>query len=364
MSEKAAQIKEESVKSLPPIKSLFMESWEVLKKVFGPLLVFNILTFLISLVAIVIMGIGFLLAAGGIGLSLSNVDAFNPLAWGLGFASLVVVLFIALIIISSIAQIGSVIILYDANPRIGVFEVIKRSAGLIIPLFLLGIAHTFLIFGGFFVFIIPAIIFSIFFALSSILIITEGNSPLQSLRRSAFMVKVNFTGLFLRILALYGVMIGYFILYTILTSIFEDIGGIVILLSIVNFVVQIALSFYISAYTVTLFKQIQKVTPKGEISLKIFTIIAIVGWVIAGVIAYFAIQFIPLIMEEIKNSDLDNIEEELTPEEREDLEKLFQEIDGDFNMEDIDQYMDESTNSPEIDSEPVIESPTPPAGTI
>lgn len=363
MSEK--EVKKETVKSLPPIKSLFTDSWELLKKVFGPLLVFNILTFLISLAAVITMGIGFLIAAGGLGiLSLSNSDAFNPLAWGLGFASIFAVLFVILIIISSLAQIGSIIILYEAKSQVGVFSVLKRSARFIIPLFLLGLVQTFLVFGGFFVFVIPAFIFSIFFALSTILVITEGDSPLKALRRSAFMVKMNFTALFLRILALYGAMIGYFIIYTILTSIFEDIGGIVILLSIINFVVQIALSLYVSAYTITLFKQIQKVTPKGEMSLKIFTIIAVIGWIIAGIIGYFALQFIPLIMEEVNKDNLQNIEEELTPEEREELENLFKEIDGDFNMEDIDQYLDEDSTIPDVQVDPAVESSTPPAETI
>lgn len=342
--------------TLPPVKTLFTESFHLLKNVFAPFIVFNILFIIITVAAVIMMLAGLFLLGIGIGIT-GQLQQGSSLVISYGFVAVVILFFVLISIISAIGQIGSVIILYDANPKIGVFSVIKRSAKYIIPLITMGIISTFLVIGGIFILLIPAIIFSILFTFSFYSVITENKGPISALKRSVFLVKNNFTAFFLRILALWGVMILISMVFSFLIGwSTEGMGeGVAVLFSIFNFVVQILASWYAMAYTTTLFKQLQKVSPAGESSLKIIVLLSIVGWVIGIAIGYFAFNGIVKLIELQQSGELEN---QLTPSEQEELDKIFQEIDGDFKIEDIDQYMEDSLTPTQV------ETSTSPAETI
>lgn len=342
----------QAVKNLPPIKSLFTDSWKLLKSVIGPFIVFNVIALLATFIAITIMIVGLLLIGVG-GIGLTNSMDINPLAWGFGGVIFGIVAFIIIAIISSIAQIGAIIILYDENPKINVFSVIKRSAKYIIPMILAGLVIGFLVLGGIFLFIIPGIIFSLFLTFPYYSIIAENKGPISSLKRSIYLVKNNFTGFFLRALALWGVLfLINFVFSIILGETAESTGNDSLILgaSLINIVVQILTSWYSIAYSVVLFKQLKSASGEGESSLKVITILSIVGWIIAIIIGYIIIRAIPTFIELIQENNMQDFENQLTPEDREELEEIFREIDSDFNIEDIDRYMQDSTNSPDIET--------------
>lgn len=349
----------ESVKTLPPIKSLFIDSWELLRSVIGPFIVFNVVALLAIFVAVIIMIVGIILIGVG-GIGLTNYMNINPLALGFGGITFGIIAFIIIAIISSIAQIGAIIILYDANPKINVFSVIRRSGKYIIPMILTGLVTGFLTLGGIFLFVIPAIIFSLFLTFSYYSIVAENKGPIASIKRSIYLVKNNFTGFLLRALALWGILFLINIVFSIiLGEAAENSGndGFILVSSIISIVVQILASWYSIAYSVVLFKQLKKVSGEGESSLKVITILSLVGWIIAIILGYIIIRAIPTFIELIQENNQD-FEDQLTPEERKELEEIFKEIDSDFNIEDIDKYMQDSTNSPEI------ETSTQPAETI
>lgn len=346
--------KTRSANTLPPIKSLFTQSWQLLKSVLAPLIILNVIVIAVSIAAMLLMLVGFILL--GLGAGFSGVFDFNPLSLGIGAVLSFLLFFIIITIISSIAQVGQIIILFEAKSRISVFSVLKRSARYIIPLLILGIVTSFFVFGGFFVFIIPAIIFSIFFSLSYFIVISENTGPLKALRRSVFIVKNNFSSFFLRMLALYGAFILMLIVMSIFTGILstildDEFGAIAT--RVISFVFQIGMSWYAGAYVIILFKQLQKANPQGESSLKIIFIISLIGWILSIVIGYFAIGGIIRLLELQRSNDF---EKNLTPAEREELDQILKEIDSEFDIEDIE--IEESTDSSEVTS------PTPTAETI
>lgn len=344
--------------TIPSVKSLFTESYRVFRSVIVPFVIFNILVFVATAVSVVLIGLGFILL--GIGAGVTGIFTENLPVLGFGAITGFLIFFAAIAVISSIGQIGSIIILFDANPKIGVFSVIERSLKYVIPVILAGIVTSFLIFGGFFLFIIPGIIFSLFFTLFYYSIISENTGPLQGIRRSVFLVKSNFAAFFVRLLALWGALIIAIILLGVIRSAFPEGTGISGIFTLINIVIQMLISWYALSYMLTLFKHLQKVSPKGESSLKWITLIAVIGWVVAIVIGYFAINAISnFVSEQQNNSDLP---QNLTPEEREEIEKIFEEIEQDeeFNIEDIDEYIEESTASPEMETE----TSTPPAQTF
>lgn len=339
-----------SVKTLPPIKSLFTESWELLKKVLVPIIIFNVIAIAASVLAIVMMVVGFLLI--GFGAGISGILNENPLSWGFGALAVFLIFFIVLAVISSIAQIGSVIIFYEGNPKIRIFDVVKRSTRYILPLIGAGILIFLIVFGGLFLFLIPGIVFSIFLSLAYYAVIVENKGPLAALRRSMYLVKSNFSGFFIRVLALWGVVfLVNVVLSLILSSVAESTGEDTasLVISLINLVLQFLTTWFSVAYTTLLFKQLQKTAGQGEASLKIISVLAVIGWVIAVLLGYVIFNAIGQLIEAQKSGAL---EQNLTPEEREELEKLFREIDGELNTDDLEQYMEDVEEIPSSTSAP------------
>lgn len=339
-------------KTLPPIKLLFKDSYTLLKSVFAPLLVFNILVLAISSAAFLIIFIGFILLfiALGVNLSLSGLSAEVLLGAGVSLTIGVIIFTILIAIMSSIGSIGSILIFNEANPKVKVFETIKRSAKFIIPLLLNGIVMTFLVMGGYFLFIIPGIVFGILFVFSQYIIITENKGPVESLKRSMNIVMKNFSAIFLRLLALWGLSLLISIIFTILSSILKDesTSGVI---TILNFIANIAFTWFSIAYILTLFKQLQKTKPTGISSLKIPTIIAVVGWIIGIFVLYTVARAVPFIIESIIENQKE-IRQELTPEEQRAFDELLEETNDNPSTEEMEyptiEDPNESTTAPTL----------------
>ncbi len=348
MDEKNSAVK----KTLPPISTLFTDSFTLLRSVLAPFIVFNIFIFIGSLVAFILIFAGIIL----LGISFTDTGLFTQgviPAVGVGIITIFIITFLLVAVISSLGQIGSVIILYEANSHISPFSVIKRSAKYIIPFIVIGIITGLLILGGFFLLIVPGIILALFFHFSAIAVITEGRGIKYALTRSMFLVQKNFGPFFIRILTLWGIII----ILNILISFIGNSGNseYLLLTTIINIVMQLLASWYSIAYTIVLFKQLQHVTPKGESSLKIPTIVGIVGLVIALLAGYFIVSAIVDIFEvSLENTPTP----EYAPTEREELENIFREIqDGELTEEELRQYIP----SEEDTSSSPTQTATPPA---
>lgn len=352
-----------SVKILPPIKLLFTESYALLKKTLAPFLVFNIIVFLITVGAVIMMGAGLFLL--GFGAIISGIFNDNLPTLGASAVVSVAIFIIVIAIISSLAQIGSTIILFEGKSNAKPLDIIKRSAKFIPPLLGAGILMFFIVMGGVFLFVIPGIIFSIFLTLSYYAVITENKGPVEALKRSFYLVSTNFSAFFLRILALWGFLILInVILGAILGSIADSAGneGVIGLVNLVNMAIQILTSWFSIAYMVTLFKHLKTIHENGEKSIKLISILSVVGWIIGALFLYSVINLVGTLISEFNS---DEFQEQLTPDEREELERLFQEIDSEFNIEDLDQYIDEAdeTGKMEVETQPAVD-PTIPAETI
>jgi len=334
--------------SLPPIKILFKESYITLKKNFVPFFVFNLLIIAVSIAAFTLIIAGIVLLGIGAGLSSIFANGFNFAA--LGGAGIIFLFFFILIgLIASVAQIGSIIILYESNPKTSVFTVVKRSAKLIIPIILAGFITGFLVLGGLFLLIVPAIIFSILFTFTYYSIIAENKNPITAIKRSVYLVKNNFIAVLVRLLAIWGLLFLVNIVFgTLMGSTQRGNEGQIVLFQILNLVIQILLTWYSIAYTVTLFKQLQKTSKTGKSSLKLITVLSVIGWALAILIAY-SIGF--FVAEFISNYQKKDTRQELTPEEIDQLKNIFGDDFEDLNI-DLEQYIKEGTKSPEVSPNP------------
>lgn len=328
----------ELMTTLPPIKALFTDSFHTLKKVFAPFLIFNILIFAASIFALILMGIGLFLL--GFGAFFSGALNNTPFALSMGGIVSILVFILIFALLSSVAQIGQIIILYEEKTKTSVIGVIKRSGKFIIPLIVTSIITGFIVLGGLFLLVIPGMIFALFLIFGMYSVITENKTPLQALRRSVFLVKNNFSAFILRMLALWGVLIGIIIITSILGGIFsgsEEAAGI---FQIINFIIQILVSWYSISYSVTLFKQLQATNKTSEGSLKLFTILSIVGWVLGIVLGFIIFNTVaPIIQSAFKNTD--SFRNELTPAEQAEFDRIINEIETDYNSGEIEQSFED-----------------------
>ncbi len=327
------------VKTLPPIKSLFTESYQLLRRTIAPFLVFNIIVFVVTVVAVIMMFAGLFML--GFGALISGALTDNLPTFGAS-ALLTITFFVVLIaILSSIAQIGSTIILYEGKTDAKPVDTIKRSAKYILPLIGAGIISFFIVIGGMFLFIVPGIIFSVLLTLSYYAVVAENKGPVAALKRSFYLTTANFSAFFLRVLALWGFLfLTNFVLGMILTGLAEASQAFeaMVIANIVHTVIQVLSSWFALAYTITLFKHLKNIYGEGEKSISIISIISAIGWIL-GIIFIFLLGTV--LMTFIQEYQSGNLENQLSPEDREEFNKLFEEFDQEYNMEDVERFMED-----------------------
>lgn len=269
---------------LPSVKVLFKDSWETFTHSILPLFLLNIL----GLVVYVVLGVvGFLiLVFSGVGSSLLKTGLQNiPGALASITASavittaLVAVVFgIIMILVSVALQIASVYIVDSAGKK-SVGESFKKSFGLIIPLFLVGILTFILEVGGLFVFVLPAIIMAILFLFVQFEVILNGQRWTNALKRSNLLVSRHFGGILGRAALLVLVYVGFSILGNLIGKIGPDMKALV---GFLTFFINILLGWFALAYYITLYKQARSGMDQTKGSgIAWMWIVAILGWIIA-----------------------------------------------------------------------------------
>jgi len=309
-SESPSEIK--SKNKLPPVRTLIEESWHLLTAKALKLLILVGLVFAVLFALVIVLMILGLVFAGGLGLgSFSDPAAFSsllsqPSVIG-GFGILLGFFVVSIIALTIAVQAANILILGDESEiadEVSVISYIKQGFSHVWKLFLLGIMMIISIYGGFFLFIIPGIIVSIFLMFSLFILVIEKTSVIESMRLSVARVSQFFGAIIGRVLLLWVIMIAAQMIIGSFGS-NDSMAGIVALLSMI---LSIGGSWFAMAYTYKIYVHTREAyDPEKKSSMTWIWVVTVLGWVIGGLIIFG-------IMSAAKNTNVQDLIQEITNE--------------------------------------------------
>lgn len=274
--------------SFPPIGQLFSQSWQTFTQSMLSLFLLNVLGIAIYIGLAVVAFLIFILSGAGSFLLKNGLQGIATTLPTMSGSTITILAVIATIfgliylIVGSALQISS-ILLVDSQGKTSLGSAFKKSLGLIIPLFLVGILTFVLTFGAFFVFILPAILFYFLLIFVQFEVVLNNQRWLGAVRRSVFIVSKNFGVILIRLIVIVLIYIGIAI---IIPDLLYKIGPEPqIFVGIISFLINLLLGWYMLAYYITLYKQarvgLEQEKGKGIVWI---WIIAIIGWLIAAIL--------------------------------------------------------------------------------
>lgn len=158
---------------IPGASDILREAWAIYKQHLGTFVGITVVPIVaVMLAAAVIGGSAFLgIRFGG--------NSFAP-----GFILLAVVLVIAAIYIGCWGGAALLVAIRDRAENLGIQEAFHRSQKYIVPFFITGLLTGLAVMGGFILFIIPGIIFSLWFSQSNYIVATEDLSGTAAMSKS------------------------------------------------------------------------------------------------------------------------------------------------------------------------------------
>lgn len=299
-------------KSMASIYDLMAESWDVCKKSWLHLFVFNLVS-LVVLGLVILAGV-VLVVASGAGAAFSAEQQNYALTGGLAIAAVIAGLLFILFCMAwgVVVNVGSMLIVSQKG-QISLDETIKKSIGFIFSMLLIGIFNSFIIFGGFFVFILPAFLFALFFLFGGYEVVFNNKKGLDALRLSMSIVIQNFWGILGRVLLLGVIIFGSSIVLNLfigLPLLVMDKNSVVFgLWSLVGVVIRIIfnilISFFTTSYLFTLYKQAKAAAKEGQSSLLWVGITSVIGWAIfILIIASYGGQMVKVIQESMQEGKI------------------------------------------------------------
>ncbi|HUD44400.1 MAG TPA: hypothetical protein VMR41_02555 [Patescibacteria group bacterium] len=271
-------------KDFPPISSLFNESWELFKSRLLRLLLFGMIDFGLFVFLALILGIiavtSFIGAAGHNFPYNINWPSLYPFLFGVG-GVLLALLILGAIFIGVLAITWQLLSLNE-DPKISFGTIFRKGFSFFIPVLAVTLLNVLIIIGGFFVFVIPGILFAIFVSYAQYEVIFDKQRGINALRRSYTIITTHFGEIFVRILLLWGLSFVVSLIPHLFAS--RPAAGI----SGLSFIINILLSWFGLCYYFTLYKQAKQRTDLTKpFSILWIWIIAIIGWVILLLIIFF-----------------------------------------------------------------------------
>lgn len=240
---------------LSSIESLFRETWASYKTQF---LTFSGIMLIPALIKT------------GMGLLINPHDSFIPMIGSLISA------FITLWAVLALTY-----AMKDSKEKIDIIESYKRGSKKILPLLWVSILVAAITSAGFLLFIIPGILFVLWFTFSAIIIVTEDLSGMNAILKSKTYVGDHWLAVFARFF-IFGLAIIIVMLPISFLSLFllKSVMG----LYIMNFLILLFITPFASVYRYTLYTQLKKI--KGDFTFTVTkkTRYMYAGIVLAGVI--------------------------------------------------------------------------------
>lgn len=200
----------------PSAGKIFNEAWALYKTRFKTLIAISLIPFLCFLI------IGFIFGVGYISLKISsNTGSLSmPLIYIIG---LVVAIF--LIYVAIWGSTASLFAIKDSAEAIGWKESFRRSRPYIGAFFTTGLLSGLAVLGGFILFIIPGIIFGLWFSQSPYVVIEEGLNNTAALKRSKYYIKGRIGQIFGKLFYIGIITIALYIALGIILAIFGSFAG-------------------------------------------------------------------------------------------------------------------------------------------
>jgi len=143
----------------------------------------------------------------------------------------------------------------------GVIESFSKSKKKVIQLILMSLLLGLIIMAGWFLFVIPGIIFWLWFSLSSIALIAEDLKAIEALKKSKFYVQGRLLAVLGRFLAIFAFFIGLLILTTIPVQLARFLG--IKILSFIFLLAQLFLAFlfnpFFTIYSFLIYKNLKNI---------------------------------------------------------------------------------------------------------
>lgn len=281
---------------LPPIKTLFSESWEMLKGSFVHLLVLYVICFALFF-ALFIVGllIGAPLGVFSVFSAIQNNGVTPSFFTSLGVLGIVIlVLIVIAIVIATMIQAAMILMVanYKSKPSYG--ATLRQGLGFVLPLTLTAALTGFITTGALFLFIIPGLVLTLGFMFVNMEIVLNHQSGTSALKRSLGIVFSNFWGILGRSTIFFFIAIIIIIVPQALAGGTKNIA-VTGLFGLLSMIVNIAVGWYGVAFSITLYKQASKNYSGTGVKLMWPMIIAIAGCIVGiifisaviGMITYF-----------------------------------------------------------------------------
>lgn len=281
--------------SFPSVKSLLSESWVTFKKSVLSLIFLNIFNGAIIFTLVVIAAIVLIMQIGGFaGLKMLSSGQLDPktLMSSSFILSLVLIFFVfllAIMVVSSIGQIASILFVGQADKRPNFASTIRQSLTFIIPLVVVSFFTSILSFGALFFFVLPAFIFAFFFLFITYELVLGGKRGLEAVRGSVQIITQNFGDILVRwILFVLAYLVIVVFLPNILIKLERNIGS---LIKNLSFIINALVGWYGVSYWITLYKQASARTDRNKkVSMTWMWTIAILGWLIFAGLVYIGVK--------------------------------------------------------------------------
>ncbi|MCR4329566.1 MAG: hypothetical protein NUV65_03395 [Candidatus Roizmanbacteria bacterium] len=309
------------------VMELFKESWESLSK---HALSFVLLS-LIPVASFVGLSIVVFILLYSIGFNFeffrsmlnsdSALQSIKAWQWVLA-GSISLFSMIAFVVVSAVSRIGMVIVAGDQASSVS--EAMKKGLGRIVPLIVTGICTSLLLFGSFFVFMIPVFIIGFFFIFVQFEVILNGKNLGGAIKRSVSLVARNFGYVFTRVFIYLVIMIflNVFIPRILLKA--EPATGMYV--AVYSLFVGLVLSWYALLYFVKMYMHIKD--QQEEVSTAWVYIISFLGWLILFVVSMLGYKVFGKTIQEKMNSGTTAAQTATLGEQKyiDESQKLFDEM--------------------------------------
>ncbi|MBA3723719.1 MAG: hypothetical protein H0W89_02365 [Candidatus Levybacteria bacterium] len=210
---------------------------------------------------------------------------------GIGSAAVFIIFFLFL-------SIGGIFIIANQK-RLSVGELFTRAKPLIVPYLFASVTVGFVTTGGWFVLIIPGLLFSLFFIFVSYIVVLEKKRGIAALKRSYALVKANFWKVVGRILIIQVIIFaGSYLFETLAEQ--NDIFG------LFSFIFSIVAGWFTQVYMYLLYKQLAADAYPAQVNLRWIWITAVIGWLLAiGLIMALGTTQLPALFNSLDIMDSD-----------------------------------------------------------
>jgi predicted esterase len=297
----------QNLSSLPSPTALLSEAWQLYKsrfKTFLGVMIFSVLLIIFTFAAIFaagVLGTGFL---GSLILSPESA-ANNVIIFFLGLI-LLLILLLGIIVIQFWGQSALIFAIKDSGENIGIKESYRRGWHKIFPFFLVSLLSGLIIFGGFVFFIIPGIIFSVWFYFAVFVVIAEDLGVMNALLKSREYVRnywwpVFWRSLFIALIVFLVITIALLILGIALA--FLNVGSIDKILDIASNIISFVLVPLAATYSFLIYKHLREIKGDFEFasSKKSKT-----SFILVGALGILTIIIVSFFVFSIVSSNLDN----------------------------------------------------------